>query len=128
MGKRLTFKDGKSFMFTDTSVITDLQTVVTDYAEVDSMRLEFTTYNLSDVTFDGEKYTGIVPISSKAGADAEGNITVHFINEYKASEEIQKLREQIVALETKNTELINENAQLTDKAEAADILLGNKEV
>lgn len=125
MGKVLTFKNGNSITFTDTSTITELQTVVTSYAEVDSMRLEFTTYNLSDVTFDSIRYTNIIPVSSTATANAEGNITVRFINEYKASEEVQKLKEQIAELEAENAELANENEQLTDKAEAADILLGN---
>ena len=128
MGKVLVFKDGNSITFTDNSTITDLQTVVANYAGVDGLRVEFTEENMSEVTFDNVVTKDLLPVCSTANANAEGNVTVHFINKFKADKEIQDLKAQVAELETQNQELINENEQLSDKAEAADILLGNEEV
>lgn len=121
MGKVLIFKDGNSVTFTDNSVITDLQTVVTNYASVDGLRAEFTEENLSEITFDDVVVTDLLPVLSTASANPEGNVTVHFINRFKADKEIEKLKAQVAELEA-------QNEQLTDKADAADILMGNKEV
>lgn len=121
MGKVLIFKNGQSVTFTDNSILTDLQTVVANYASVDGLRAEFTEENMSEITFDDVVYTDLLPVSSIASANAEGNVTVHFINRFRADKEIEELKAQVAELEA-------QNEQLSDKAEAADILLGNEEV
>lgn len=181
MGKLLRFKNGHEFMFTNSSTINELTTVVGDYGDVDDLRVEFTEENLSDVTFDDKHYTKVKPLMSSAHAESEGNITATFVNELSMESELEMLREQVSTLTEKNDELverneslvtendnltkentslinensvlasenesltseneslanenenlsnenqnlINENEQLTDKATAADILLGN---
>ena len=121
MGKILVFKDGTEITFADSSIITDLQTVTEDYADIDALRAKFTEDNLSEVIFDGTETTGLLPVLSTASADVDGNVTVHFINKFKTDVEIANLKAQVAELEA-------ENATLSDKAEAADILLGNEEV
>lgn len=121
MGKILVFADGSSIEFTDNSYIDTLTTVVNSYAEVDTMRAKFTEANLTGATFNGEAVEGVVPVSSSAQADVEGGVTVTFFNSVKADAEVKALKQQVAQLQA-------ENAELTDKAQAADILLGNEEV
>lgn len=90
MSKVLVFHDGSSAEFTDESAVTDLVTVVTSYAEVDSLRALFTAENLIGATYDGEEIDNLIPVSSNASADVDGNVTVHFINRYKTDIEILK--------------------------------------
>lgn len=128
MGKVLTFHDGTQATFTDNSTITNLQTVLGTYAEVDPLRAKFTELNLEVVDFNGTEYKDLVPVSCNAIALPGENVSVSFINKFKDDARIAELEQQVAELEAENAELINENEQLSDKAEAADILLGNEEV
>lgn len=119
--KTLVFADGTSLEFVDTSTVTYLQTVVNTYSEVDAIRNKFTEANLASVTFDGESYQDLIPVSCDANAEASESITISIVNAFKQDEEIKMLRKQVQDLEA-------QNAVLADKAEAADILLGNEEV
>lgn len=97
MSKVLVFQDGTSAEFTDESIITDLVTVVSEYGEVDDLRAKFTVDNLVGCEFDGELIEYLIPVSSNAAANVDENITVHFINRFKTSEEI--MMEQITELQ-----------------------------
>ena len=88
MSKVLVFHDGTSASFTDESVVTDLVTVVSSFAEIDALRAAFTAENLVGATFDGEEVTNLVPVGTNASADLDGNVTVHFINRYKTDVEL----------------------------------------
>lgn len=97
MSKVLVFQDGTSAEFTDDSIVTDLVTVVSEYGEIDTLRAKFTAENLVGCEFDGELIENLLPESSNAYADMDENVTVHFINRYKTSEEI--MQEQITELQ-----------------------------
>lgn len=90
MSKVLVFHDGTSAEFTDESTIEDLVTVVASYAEIDALRASFTAENLVGAMFDGEKQDNLIPVSSSASADVEGNVTVHFYNRFKTDLELLK--------------------------------------
>lgn len=128
MGKVLLFKDGSQLEFTSNSTASNLFAVVTSYSAIDNMRAKFTEENLEGATFDGVVLHDYIPVSSSATASAEGNITVNFVNALKSNAEIEELQKRITELEAENESLVTENANLSDKAEAADILLGNTEV
>ena len=88
MSKILIFKDKTEVCFTDSSTITDCVTVLGSFAEVDAIRENFTAENLKGASFDGDALKDIVPVSVKAEADVDGNVTVHFINRAKTHDEI----------------------------------------
>ena len=118
MGKILGLKDGTLLEFVDSSTISKLITVVENYSAVDSLRAKLTPNNLSSCEFDGVSYTDVILDEVSTIAKDYGNVQVAFLTKAK---EVEELRGQIERL----TEL---NEQLTDKANAADILLGNGEV
>lgn len=97
MSKVLVFQDGTSAEFTDDSIVTDMATVVSEYADIDALRAKFTEENLVGCEFDGELIEYLIPASSNAYADVDGNVTVHFINRFKSIEEI--MMEQITELQ-----------------------------
>lgn len=119
--KTLVFADGSSQVFTENSKPSELIAVFEDFIGVDELRGKMTEENLDGATFDGQTLVGYIPISVVASAKAEGNITVVFVNKIKADVQVEELIQQVAQLQ-------EENEQLTDKAGAADILLGNEEV
>lgn len=92
MSKVLVFHDGTTAEFTDSSVATDLVTVVSTYAEVDALREKFTEENLIGAKFDDELLVALVPVSCDANAEVGGNVTVHFMNRFKS--EIELIRDE----------------------------------
>ena len=119
--KVLTLKDGTELEFIDNSSINNLITVVGNFIDVENLRNSLSQDNLSECTFDGTEYKDVLLSKVIANADDYGNVTVVFSTKLSSDVQIETLKKQVQALE-------NENAQLTDKADAADILMGNKEV
>lgn len=119
--KSLTLKDGTVIQFTDGSFITSLTTVVETFNEVEEIRGLMTEDNLSECDFDGVTYTDIRLDTVTTIAKDYSNVQATFFTKTTADAEIEALKQQVANLEA-------ENAQLSDKAEAADILLGNEEV
>lgn len=95
--KELIFKDGSSVSFTDESTITNCVTVLTTFAEIDSIREKFTEDNMKGATFDGESVENVVFSGVTASCDAAGNITAHFTFRKKSREEV--LEEQVAELQ-----------------------------
>ena len=97
MSKVLKFANGESREFVDTSTILDCVIVLSNYGEVDAIRDQFTEDNLKGAVFDGELVEQIIPVKSTAEADADGNVSVHFINREKTDMEI--IKEEIIELQ-----------------------------
>lgn len=106
MSKILVFHDDTTAEFADTSVATDMVTVIGSYAELDDLRAKFTEENLIGATFDGKLLVSLIPDSCNTVAEVEGNITVHFINHFKSELEILK-EEQESQAETIDFILMN---------------------
>ena len=105
MAKYLVFKNGATEEFTDDSTITNLFTVVENYAAIDAMQANFYTENMVGATFDGEPIENIVPVTTVA-TNTFGNetaITVNFQNRYKT--DIELLQEQVTELQEAVAEL-----------------------
>lgn len=119
--KTLILRDGSGIQFTDNSFITNLVTVVSDFNAVDSLLDRMTEYNLSECTFNGVNYTDIIIDTVTTLSKGYGNVQVTFLTKTSSDAEIEALKQQIA-------ELQEANANLSDKAEAADILMGNGEV
>ena len=119
--KTLTLKDGSTIQFTDGSFITSLTTVVDTFDKVEDIRGLMTEDNLSECEFDGVAYSDILLDTVTTIAKNYSNVQATFFTKTTAEAEVEALKQQVATLEA-------ENAQLADKAEAADILLGNEEV
>ena len=105
MAKYLVFKNGATEEFTDDSTITNLFTVVENYAAIDAMQANFYTENMVGATFDGEPIENIVPVTTVA-TNTFGNedtITVNFQNRYKT--DVELLQEQVTELQEAVAEL-----------------------
>lgn len=124
---KLLLKDKTELFFEDASTISMLQASESSFSLVDSIKESLTTENLSECTFDGVEYKDLTLGNITASAQHDD---VSIIIELKTGEEaeLERLTEQVEQLEAENTSLKAENEMLSDKAEAADILLGNKEV
>lgn len=96
MSKNYRFADGKTIEFTDGSTALDCVAVVTTFAELDTIRAEFTEDNLKGATFDGSKIEHLVPVSGKAETDGK-NVVAHFTSRVKGQDEINA--EQISELQ-----------------------------
>lgn len=105
MAKKLIFKDKTEISFTDLSTISDCTIVLSSFAEVDDIRAKFTEANLKSATFDGESVKNIIPVSTSASADLDGNVTVHFYNREKTHDEI--VDEQLVELQTAMADMMS---------------------
>ena len=105
MAKYLVFRNGDREEFTDNSTITNLFTVVANYATIDAMQAQFYTENMVGATFDGEPIENIVPVTTVATNELNGNITVNFQNRYKT--EVELLQEQMVEVQEAIAELAN---------------------
>lgn len=105
MAKYLVFKNGQTEEFTDNSTITNLFMVVPNYATIDVMQANFTTENMVGATFDGESIENIVPVTTVATNELNGNITVNFKNRYKT--DVELLQEQMVEVQEAIAELAN---------------------
>lgn len=125
--KTLILKDKTELFFEDSSTISMLQATESSFGAVDSIKESLTAENLSEVTFDDVEYKDLTLGNITASAQHDD---VSIIIELKTQEEaeLERLTEQVEELEAENTSLKAENEMLSDKAEAADILLGNKEV
>lgn len=119
--KTLVLKNGTFLTFTDNSSITNLMTVVSNFTGVDDLRNVMTEDNLSQCTFNGIEYTDVVLDTVNTISKGYGNVQVTFLTKTTSDSEIEALKQQIA-------ELQEANANLSDKAEAADILMGNGEV
>lgn len=125
--KILILKDKTELSFEDASTISMLQATKPAFSLVDSIKESLTAENLSEVTFDDVEYKDLTLGNITASAQ---NDDVSIIIELKTQQEaeLDRLTEQVEQLEAENTSLKAENEMLSDKAEAADILLGNEEV
>ena len=95
--KELIFKDGSSVSFTDESTITNCVTVLTTFAEIDSIREKFTEDNMKGATFDGEVVENVVPVSCDVSAEVGENAVAVFVNRIKTDAEVVK--EQLVEVQ-----------------------------
>lgn len=125
--KILILKDKTELYFEDDSTLSMLQITESSFSLVDSIKESLTTENLSEVTFDDVEYKDLTLGNITASAQHDD---VSIIIELKTQQEaeLDRLTEQVEQLEAENTSLKAENEMLSDKAEAADILLGNEEV
>lgn len=125
--KTLLLKDKTELSFEDASTISMLQATESSFGAVDSIKESLTAENLSEVTFDDVEYKDLTLGNITASAQQND---VSIIIELKTGEEaeLERLTEQVEELEAENTSLRAENEKLSDKAMAADILLGNEEV
>jgi hypothetical protein len=89
----LKLKDGVTVNLTDNSTITSCTTILQKFAELDSLKKEFTAKNLSSVEFGGVKYTGIVPVNFTVDYNYEdGNVKATFHNRFKTDMEVMQER------------------------------------
>lgn len=100
---KITFRDGNSFQTTDGSTILDCVFVVKDFDEVNTLKDEFTIDNLVGVQLGDNTYENIIPVNFSINGEYNENITVHFVNREKSTEEIQneiinELQESIAEL------------------------------
>ena len=100
---KITFRDGNSFQTTDSSTILDCVFVVKDFDEVNTLKDEFTIDNLVGVQLGDNTYENIIPVNFSINGEYNENITVHFVNREKSTEEIQneiinELQESIAEL------------------------------
>lgn len=103
MAKYLIFKNGNTEEFTDNSTITNLFTVVSHYADIDAMQANFTPENLVGATFEGEPILNVIPVTTIATNELNGNITVNFQNRYKT--DVELLQEQMIEVQEAIAEL-----------------------
>lgn len=102
MSKTYRFADGKTVDFTDGSTALDCVAVVKTFAELDSIRAEFTEDNLKGAAFDGATVQHLVPVSAKAETDGE-NVVAHFTSRVKEqveinAEQISELQEAVAGI------------------------------
>lgn len=91
MAKTLTFVDGTTYDFTDSSTVTKLVAVVSSFAEIDELFEKFTSDNLNGGDFDGEKIKNIVVIGVEVPTvSADSNITAYFVSRAKTELELLK--------------------------------------
>lgn len=95
--KTFKFQDGTELSFTEDSTGLDCATVVSTFAELDSIREKFTDKNINGGSFDGESVENVVFSGITATCDAGGNITAHFTSRKKSREEV--LEEQVAELQ-----------------------------
>lgn len=96
MAKTIKFADGKEIEFTDGSTPEQCVLVAKSFAEVDTVRAEFTEANLRGATFDGKPMECIVPVSTAAETYGD-NIVARFTSRTKSLDEINA--EQISELQ-----------------------------
>lgn len=125
--KKLILKNKTELYFDDSSVLSLLQATESSFSAVDSIKESLTPDNLSECIFDDVEYKNLTLGNITASAQHDD---VSIIIELKTQEEaeLERLTEQVEELEAENTSLKAENEKLSDKAMAADILLGNEEV
>lgn len=125
--KSLVLKDKTELYFEDSSILSLLQATESSFSAVDSIKESLTPDNLSECIFDDVEYKDLTLGNITAsGMNEEVSVIIELKTPQDA--ELDRLTEQVRQLETENTSLKAENEMLSDKAEAADILLGNKEV
>lgn len=101
--KKLTLKNKKEFVFSDTSTELDLVTVLDTFGEIDSIADEMTSDNVRGAKLDRTTLEYIVPKEITAIRQPNGKVEVHFINrelttEEKQDEKILELQESVAAL------------------------------
>ena len=102
MAKIIKFADGKAIEFTDGSTPEQCTLVAKSFAEVDTVRAEFTEANLKGATFDGKQMEHIVPVGATAETDGE-NVVAYFTNRVKGqveinAEQISELQEALATI------------------------------
>lgn len=102
MSKIFKFANGKTIEFTDGSTALDCVAVVATFAELDTIRAEFTEDNLKGAEFDGTTEQHLVPVSVHAETDGE-NVVAHFTNRVKDqveinAEQISELQEAVAGI------------------------------
>jgi hypothetical protein len=101
--KKLTLKNKKEFVFSDTSTELDLVTFLDTFGEIDSIAEEMTSDNVRGAKLDRTALEYIVPKEITAIRQPNGKVEVHFINrelttEEKQDEKILELQESVAAL------------------------------
>lgn len=101
--KKLTLKNKKEFVFSDTSTELDLVTVLDTFGEIDSIAEEMTSDNVRGAKLDRTTLEYIVPKEITATRQPNGKVEVHFVNrklttEEKQDEKILELQESVATL------------------------------
>ena len=103
--KTLTFKNGKTFDFRDTSTINTLVFDATTFAALDAIKAQFEVAdNLIGGTFDGEPVTGVVYTGAQVELAADGAIVARFTTRAYTNDEI--VNQRLSDLEDTVAELI----------------------
>lgn len=103
--KTLTFKNGKTFDFRDTSTINTLVFDATTFTALDAIKVEFEKAdNLIGGTFDGENISQIVYTGAQVELAADGAIVARFTTRAYTNEEI--VNQRLSDLEDTVAELI----------------------
>lgn len=103
--KTLTFKNGKSFDFRDTSTINTLVYDCTTFAALDAIKTEFEKAdNLIGGVFDGENISETVYTGAQVELAADGAIVARFTTRAYTNEEI--VNQRLSDLEDTVAELI----------------------
>jgi len=71
MGKLLRLKDGTEYTATVASTVTDIQIQVDNYKAVDTIRAKMAVKNLTEIEFDGRKYTELTLVDEQAYRSGE---------------------------------------------------------
>ena len=91
--KTLTFKNGKTFDFRDTSTINTLVYDCTTFAVLDAIKAEFEKAdNLIGGTFDGENISQVVYTGAQVELAADGAIVARFTSRAYTNDEIVNQR------------------------------------
>ena len=96
MTKTMKFADGKEIEFTDGSTPEQYILITKSFAEIDTVRAEFTEANLKGATLDGNQIGDVVPVNTTAEAYGD-NIVARFTIRTKSLDEINA--EQISELQ-----------------------------
>ena len=103
--KTLTFKNGKTFDFRDTSTINTLAFDATTFTALDAIKSEFEKAdNLIGGTFDGETITAVVYTGAQVELTADGAIVARFTVRDLTEKEI--LEQRVSDLEDAMADLI----------------------
>lgn len=103
--KTLTFKNGKTFDFRDTSTINTLVFDATTFAALDAIKAEFEKAdNLIGGTFDGDPITEVVYTGAQVELGTDGKIVARFTVRNLTEKEI--LEQRVSDLEDAMADLI----------------------
>lgn len=90
MAKELKLADGSIFECSDKSTINDIVMIKPKLADFDPIVPHFTMENLTEVEFDGEEYTDLIPVGFQITqniASMVNGIIAHFVLFFKTTNE-----------------------------------------